>query len=46
MTARVQDLPDDQRQAIKQLVEQAPEISDRRRERLQLLFRQAEAGDA
>jgi hypothetical protein len=43
MTPRLADLPDDQRQAIERLVEKAPELTDRQRERLQLLFRQAEA---
>jgi len=42
MTPRLQDLPPEQQAKIRALVEQAPPISDRQRERLQLLFRGGE----
>jgi hypothetical protein len=44
MTPRLQDLPDDQQARIRELTAQAPPLSERQRERLQLLFRQVEAG--
>jgi hypothetical protein len=43
MTSRMQDLPDDQQQAIRKLVEAAPPLSERQRARLQLLFRAPKA---
>jgi hypothetical protein len=44
MTPRLQDLPDDQQARIVELAAAAPELTQRQRERLQLLFRRVEAG--
>jgi hypothetical protein len=41
MASRFEDLPPEQQARIRELVEQAPPLTDRKRERLQLLFRQA-----
>jgi hypothetical protein len=48
MTSRLEDLPPEQQAKIRALADTAPPLGDRSRERLQLLFRQAEpeAGDA
>lgn len=43
MTPRLQDLPPDQQAKIRELVDTATPLTDRQRERLELLFRQAEA---
>jgi hypothetical protein len=47
VTPRLRDLPDDEQARIRALADAAPELTDRQRERLQLLFRQADvqAGD-
>ena len=43
MTPNLADLPPEQQAKIRALVDKAPELSDRQRERLQLLFRNGQA---
>ena len=43
MTSRLQDLPPEQQVKIRALAENAPQLTGRQRQRLQLLFR---GGDA
>jgi hypothetical protein len=44
MTRRLEDLPTAQQDAIRRDVAQAPPLTDRQRQRLELLFRAREGG--
>ena len=46
MTSQLEDLPPEQQAKIRELADAAVPLTDRQRERLQLLLRQAEVGDA